>query len=279
MNGHKYPQATTVEASIDWLTITYRDANARQEAYERMSTRMLRKASEGFKESQWSSYGFDGWSLGGLSYGTRPDCDMVRLSGSDAQEHWRAFYEIGGHVTRFDLAVTIRLERPFPGLGSHEFERINSQMDTGTSQRRYGHVAGTDGGNTLYVGSRASRWFGRLYDKGVEGGSEQRGILWRYEVEAKEEAADALARDISRKGVSATDITRFVAKWFLDRRVAVLFPDDGKGSAIALTRPQSDVAKKLAWLRSQVRPSVAYLIEEGHRTNVLDALDLTDVSM
>lgn len=276
MNGHGYPSTKTIEASVDWLTITYRDAKARTEAQERMAARMLRKAADGFKETAWSSYGFDGWSVGGLSYGTRPDCDMIRLSGPDAQEHWKAFYELGGNVTRYDVAVTIWLQRAVVGLGSREFERLNSSVDTDTLHRRYSHVQSTGGGNTLYVGSRSSRWFGRLYDKGVESGSERAGICWRYEVEAKEDAAKSLSADIARSSMGATDIARFVARWFGDRRIAVLFPDDGTGSAIALPRRITDVERKLHWLGEQVSPSVKYLCEMGHRTEVLRILHLQD---
>lgn len=274
MNGRKEQAPQAVEASIDWLTITYRDRAARQEAHKLITIKMQQAQRDGWEQREWSSMGFDGVSVGGYSWGERVDVDMVRISGGAANEAWKAFYDLGGNVTRLDAAVTVSLYTARREWASREYGRLSLSMDGDSKRRKYSIVQSTGGGETLYVGSRSSRWFGRLYDKGVEEGTSGPGYIWRYEVEAKEDAASALARDLRRHKSPEAFIATFVHGWFGERHVRGLFDPSLDPVSIAIIQKQSTVEQKLYWLTSQVAPSVAWLRERGELIRVLDALGL-----
>lgn len=261
---------------IDWLTMTYRDQDARREALARANARISQREAEGFRLKRWSGLGFDGYSAGGVSWGDREDVSMVRLSGGQADEHWKAFSELGGHPTRLDVHTTCTLRRADRTFIQREYERANTLQDTSVLSRRHTLVVSTGGGCTYYLGSRSSRWYGRLYDKGVESGSDEPGRVIRYEVEAKDDAAEQLLAKMETARNYRAVAASFISEWFSERGVTVLWRSSEAIGAMPRKRPNSDRNRSLDWLERQVKPTVQWLLEEGEGNAVREALGLGD---
>lgn len=99
--------------------------------------------------------------------------------------------ENGGKCTRIDLALDDFLKR----VSSQEFREHRNGPDVVTNTRK-GKYRGDDetGGFTFYAGSRNSRMMMRVYDKDIESGGKIDAV--RYELEAKDEAAVQLQREL-----------------------------------------------------------------------------------
>jgi len=200
---------------------------------------------------------------------------------------WTAIGEWCEGCSRVDLAVTVNCARAWPGLIETYYDFLNGPEKKHVkfkSQIR----RNSDGGQTLYIGSRTSRAYARVYDKGIEAGLEpESGKLWRYEVEFKKPIAktvlDALHSnkylpvDCHWSEEVAQSIVSTVYVWFLARNLPPLFTRR-ENEAISLeceARITSDEAS-LNWLTTQVRPTVLRLAERGKLHRVKEALGLTD---
>jgi DNA relaxase NicK len=133
-------------------------------------------------------------------------------------------------------------------------------------------------GGTLYIGSRNSDQVGRIYDKAAESGQEKyAGRLWRYEVEFKGDRSKAafsgLRRHSSQKTL-AGEIQNAVWWWFSERGVPPLFDKTSDRVAYEVGATVTDTSRKLAWLSTQIRPTVLDLLEAGQHDAVFRALGL-----
>jgi len=100
----------------------------------------------------------------------------------------KAARNAGGHFTRLDLAkdaqdVPINLGSIWEHIERKEYQAFTRTFSTITNQ---------DGARTIYMGSRQSERFARIYDKLAQLGL-QKGHWYRYELETKGMVARALA--------------------------------------------------------------------------------------
>lgn len=98
---------------------------------------------------------------------------------------------IGAKITRLDLAK----DATNATFGLPDFERgVSDGRFEGTSHKA-ASVKSSDGGMTVYVGSRQSEQFLRVYDKGIE--SKQGGDWVRAEIELKGDRANLVGKLIA----------------------------------------------------------------------------------
>ena len=187
----------TKTITIDWLSFTTRE-NVEDEA-------LLLLLDYGRAISEAPRFGY--------TSALRFASGLVVMSNSDRSEmgrHWilsgaclkaiadetgmdgfrllRAVFEAGAKITRLDLAKDARDE----GI---EIPKIYRALSIGsyTGQiRSYSQIESSGGGHTIYLGSRASEKFARIYDKGVEAG--EGGDWKRFEVELKGDVAKEAGR-------------------------------------------------------------------------------------
>ena len=115
--------------------------------------------------------------------------------------------------------------------------------------------------DTLYIGSRSSDAYGRLYDKGAESKAEAYAGCWRYEVEYKRKPALAKARALWSSPDTEAAIQGDCYRWFSDRRVLPCFRP---GAAVVGGEVPTEVAddeRWLAWVRRCVQPRARELVK------------------
>jgi DNA relaxase NicK len=131
----------------------------------------------------------------------------------------------------------------------------------------------SDGGSTLYLGSRMSDRFARLYDKGIEQQTHKAGKWWRFELELKGECSPQASAEL----LSADDYSRecfsIVADFFYYRSM-IAMPDWVPTSVRYWSRQTTTDAKRLHWLATQVRGTILELTRSVGRQRVLEALGL-----
>lgn len=278
--GLKEPEYELVACeSIDWLTATTNKediGHTWMKRYDQLQ-KLNRTHELEIGHKKWQQLGYRGYSTVGMRVGFSEKAGwIVILSGSVANQLWRLFVP-KAKITRVDLAVTVKL-----GVAMEDVSRAYYRHLGGNGQLvpKRALIQNSDGGQTFYLGSRKSQSFGRVYDKGREQKSSPAGFKWRYEVEYKKPKSQAMAHSL--EAVSEKDqgaILRTVYEWFDYRGVTPLFRSNGVGLQADVEARVTTVDKKIAWLRSQVRPTVQYLLSCGRREDTVDALGLAETGL
>lgn len=259
-------------ASVDWLTMTVKDRAKRELVASMVPDHVARLEEAGYERIDYFSHGYSGVRIGGLTYGQRQDDDIVRLSGNEAGVYWRTWGKHANNISRLDLQVTHRLKDGPRLLARRVYDALEGGEIVLKKARGQSIIENSLGGSTLYVGSRTSEVYLRLYDKGVEAATETPGWLWRWEVELKDAYAMALHSELTNHTSSPTILAGHVWRVWNERGIPPPWIPTADTVAPYVTRALTDEARKLAWLRSQVAPTVAWLTRRGKAIEVLEAL-------
>ncbi|MEE9365786.1 MAG: replication initiation factor domain-containing protein [Dehalococcoidales bacterium] len=268
----------STESSVDWVTATSLDQRtgaAWMEAWQK------HKENSKGRVEKIKMHGFLGLRVENLTWSIRDEDQrfMMVASGAVAKKLWADVNTAHAKITRVDLCVDCWLPIPRPGL-AREIYRVLSSPAWDASVNKFSlyqsatkNKAGRKG-ETLYCGSRATTQMGRMYDKGQETQEVAPGAWWRYEVEYKAERAQQIARSLKAHPKERI-IRATVGGWFRERFIGTLF-SAGENEAVHTSTyaVKSTAEKRLAWLRSQVRPTVAYLFDVGLGREAVGALGL-----
>jgi len=270
----------TVSQRVDWLTITVNTPDRKAALLKRFLKLNEALKLMGELPSDWSFHGYKGLSTGrSAHWGSRKDTDILIVSGEDACAFWGIFAPLATNCSRVDLAVTVTLK--------YSADVIDECLDwvrhhSSKTLRKLVRVERQDGvGQTLYVMSRASDQFGRLYDKGVQENPKNPIVnkKWRYEVEYKGDASKGMLGKLieaNEDRAVSTSIIATVYNWFNDRDVPPVFSrNGGLGLVVDTQAVVTTSEQKLRWIAQSVRPTVAQLLAEGMQHEVLEALGLT----
>lgn len=262
---------------VDWITATTNDDVAGKIWYDvfvglaKVTDPKGVDTKSGVKLSRYT-----GVSAPRLFWGTSSNMGFILIARSAAANMaWVKVAMTAKKITRLDLAVTVYLKRKNPGLAARHYALAGKGSST---QRKYGVVLNSRGGQTCYVGSRQSNFYGRIYDKGAEQGDET-GYVWRYEVECKGPSNLAMLREMYQRWLDdkpvMVDVCEYVWRWFKDRGISPAFrPDGGDNFQMDAQVVSMNDDRRIAWLSKQVRPTVAKLIEAGKGGAALAALGI-----
>ena len=270
------------ECGVDYITTTWKDEirdtpllNTR--TVVSWAERQTGKRGLGSITKPWAWEGYTGWQCGQLSIGERYDGTILRLSSVMAHKWLAAGLPIGHNISRLDIALTVW------GV-SDQSEQIalhSEQADTyrkGLRSRPFNVrlIEGFGDGDTLYLGSRSSSQFVRIYDKERERKSDEsyKGSI-RYECECKERLAfEAYTRCVAA-GYSGTSCLEVLVGLLAGRGIRPLGIGNATGVVLGNTAlPISSVESSLSWLEEQVSPTVRRIMREGYELEVLQALGL-----
>jgi len=227
-----------------------------------------------FETKAFKNRWYEGVRSHGLIWGHSDRLGYIVMgAGETGHSLWTNFLPNARRVTRIDLQVTVRLPEPDLTLAQRSYTQVKH-----IGNRTSSFIQNSKGGTTLYVGSRQSEHFGRLYDRGVRSGEFEPGLVWRYEVELKANAANVITSQVLEQlrehPQRPVDTTGFVHRWFRNRGVFPIWDETTPTLVYQAKKAVTSADKKLSWFRSQVKPSVKWLIEEGLLRETLDALGL-----
>lgn len=267
-----------VNGSVDWITVTARSKKAGDSLLD------IFNAHKAGRTRDTRFFGFDCLrDENGLTWGQRSfDGLYIYIAPGDvASKTWEKAVPVATKVTRLDLATDVWLREPRDQVRQSSRVVLSPSLDT---RMKYTYITGVGSrlrertGDTLYAGSRQSSQFGRFYDKGLQQKSAPPGKWLRYEIEYKSGAALQIAGQAMklRPGQLGEWIKCTVHDWFWKRDIIPAFlPDtDTPGAVVRSQMVQTTKEKKLAWLRTQVRPTVQYLFQQGMMNETLMALDI-----
>ena len=279
----------TIGATVDYLTMTTTQDTVGVRWYETFvryirengpATAKPKALSASVKHT--SRHGFQCQVYEAMTWGYSEQHERyyLQITGADAHSYWRrVVLPPMVRVTRVDLAVTVDLKMP-RNLVGEAWEALATSGPQGKTQK-YTRTTGLGGGETLYVGSRQSVEMGRLYDKGIETGQSLKDTRWRYELEVHKPRADSVCRAMYDKlsdgepmELVFNQCAALVGMWFGTRGVNPVF---ATGQVMAVEDVEVAVRttqRRLAWLRTQVAPTVSELIQLGLGPDVARALGI-----
>jgi hypothetical protein len=220
--------------------------------------------------------GYDGVWCGGAFYGERDDGRYMHVAGSWASRLWPQLHRDQAHYSRLDLQATVQFANEDNNYARDMYEvaKAHNEARNARQRRRIRLFQDDQGGSTLYIGSRTSLHFCRLYNKAAQSGDPFYDRCWRYEVELHNSAATDAARYVwqgSRPQPRASAST--VWHYYQERGITPAYTREGEDNALLpRTTPQSDIDRKLAWLKEQVGPTVELLLSQLPASIVLEAL-------
>lgn len=269
----------TAEAGVDYITATIRHDNALAPAWQNIClTAMQLVADDGNAIKPTSVLGYEGQSIGTAFFGQNEQGRMFRVSGPWADKLFQRTYVKGLHYARLDIQVTYRFARENKTLAERIYKQLNKSIEDKTAGRLKTTrlVRDNNGGSTVYVGSRSSDTFMRIYNKSAQAEVEEYRNCWRYELEAHNDIATALAEGLLQDPANKTQrLGDIVREWCTSRGVLPPWPESGTKAVLpSASKPASDVASKLLWLSTQVRPSINWLRSQCDDATIFAALGL-----
>lgn len=259
--------------AVDYLTATARDRDAGAKLHSYASGLFRWEAETGNTPRPWSGSGFSGWQCGQVQISTRDVEVMVRLSGDAAARWWRKTAELSENVSRIDLQGTIII----PGDVTRRIDRHRREALRFSKKLKYVPIVrwiqDARGGYTLYLGSRESYVFGRIYDKWQRDQLDHFKGCVRFEAQFQRKLALNISRSLLSTSSPMPRIASHVSQFFTGRGVGLELPYDDSAT-YCCSRPRTDDGKTLEWLATAVRPSILRLIDAGKGLEVFRALGL-----
>lgn len=268
-------QAEINYAGVDWLTATTRADSIGGVWWSAYKQYRAIAAAEGSEERPFNNGWYAGLSIGQVRWGYSERLGYIIIASSQAANKlWHKMQPAKHRVSRLDLCVDISLENPLPWAYRAYAER---QANADRKIPKCSLIQGTDGGSTMYVGSRQSQQMGRLYDKGIESGRQDKHLLWRLEVEYKKPLAGDIARALSQ--IEAEELAKAIADtvivWFAKRDINMLIDSsDAVGVEVRTEARITTNTRRLNWIRSQVGPTAIKLLDQGLGLELCQALGL-----
>ena len=276
-------QNPLLEVGCDYITVTAASSAARKDLVE-FGKYLIRDAVRGgAKQTVCRTLGYKGESTPGVSWGQRADSALLRTTSHKAAEHWNQIYDLSEHCTRFDVQITLRTHQTPHEIMAAVWKR-NPGWTTGQGRKsKVKKVVGPSGIESMFIGSRQSETFFRIYDKGVESGDTWYRMAVRWEMELKGDCSQSFAEQLSRSQNPEAQMLATISG-FCARRLRIS-PSAGNlrwsaGDEISCRRlPESarDCNKELRWLYHSVRPCVERLLAAGQKDELLTALGLLPV--
>jgi hypothetical protein len=258
---------------IDWITCTATDSGSGGELWAFGDSLIRQDDAIDDTPVPWQMKGYRGWHTSHTRLGSRPGSVLLSLSGQKSVDNWRNALATAENCSRLDCAVDVTSDPPMPTLAGDIYRDMGHRPLRNGRPSTSRLILGSDGGSTVYIGSRQSEFFGRVYDKGVEQQTHSRGQWWRWELEVKGDSAYRVAHRLLEADVESAAIGSIVGDWFRERSGWCLpFPSAPAISNGGLEPTSTD--RKLLWLSRQVRPTVIELLRRREAREILIALGL-----
>lgn len=225
----------------------------------------------------WAWQGYYGESCGNAAYGAGNQGTLLQASGW-AADNLQGMGLPFDNAPRVDMQVTVWFDKDIPYIAKWGAELSNNaRQNVHGGKWAIKVIDGYGSGDTLYLGSRTSENYIRVYDKWRESGKDEAyKYAWRFEVELKNtRAVEAWSGACSLR--QSPETIAGTVRWYLASR-GVYLPRTV--SSVLAARPEkpnrdTDNERRLAWLYNQVRPSIDKMLATGVPLDrVLSALGL-----
>lgn len=265
-----------VYPSVDWITLTTGVDPDAETAYEKAKALAAERVTAGDDLQPWGAHGYRGWGTPHLRFGYKDGDTLVELSGALAEKYWREFYPLALNVPRIDSCVTVTFPNETRELAQLGWDAPRVRPGPGLRAIGKQIVRGTDGGQTLYVGSPKSRRYGRLYDKTTESRGEWPPNSWRWEVQERRDLGCTTAGRLYHADDVHRAIRSSVHGFYRYHGIHPWFDADGPSVFAPTRRASTTWDRRLSYYARCIAPGVRRGVNRGYGDAILRALGLAD---
>jgi len=270
-------KAETVFCGVDWISGTLGRDELDNQTWLYDNLHALSQVQQyGNTYKRRSLLGFDGWESGGCFVGSNETMHYAQFAGKYANDAYHYLDHPKAHISRVDIQITVKYDCEIDKEGRYQYARAvhHNKSLPEYRRRKINLYAGSDGSDTVYVGSPSSDTRGRLYNKAKQSNEQAYERSWRYEVVFRNAYANKLYRQlISADNAASEFILAQVVSWYSERGIVVL--DVRTGGTYPLSppkNPKSDTERKLRWIRNQVVPTIRKLAELGYAEELMEVI-------
>lgn len=268
-----------IEVGVDWITLTMpREHPQASDMYHEAQNIIERLEYEGNEATIGARMGFDGVSIGNNFIGSREDRYCVQFTSINAQRYWRDVYRIGAHVSRIDVQCTVHYTDNTDEFGGYLYETSKNAAATTKGKPKWTVTTfkGNNGGCTVYLGSKDSEHFIRIYDKGAESAKQEYANAWRYECVLKNDYATEAAHTLFLAFDGAhIKILAFIQSYLLKRGIVSDWTANPSQAVLyTIGKTKTDRETALWWLANQVLPALDKAKKLGYYADALKALGI-----
>lgn len=254
-----FENAKLVDAGIDYIRVTCNDELNGVRLRDHFWDTAEQDAQLGYEVQNGGAFGFVGKKSRHALWGVKKDWSMLQVSGRFAQRALAYAHE-GTQCTRLDLQVTYQVEE-----GKVE-ETIRSLYNVACDHKgeegmpvKVKMIEERHKAQTVYIGSRASDYFVRIYDKFEESGKEEYRNCVRVELEIKGRASKAIWQRMCTSEDGVGHLLNHLKKIVSKRGIVLPEHFKGKIPQMVFKREPMKEENQLAWLKRQISPTVTKL--------------------
>lgn len=229
--------------------------------------------------------GLRGYRLDGMGYTILRDINRDRYveiaAGSICQKWEPPVYATQVRVSRLDVAIDVLLDEydsvqpAIARVDNHldelyeEYAQLQASKAKNWYKRRITRITNANGGTTVYLGSRFSDVFLRLYNKTAELAHIDKWIIHqaivRYELELKGAGIERWAVTDHIMSGSASELVHRLTVWMVDHyRLPIRIDDRVNSTWYRVPKRDNELDRKLRWVRESVIPSIRLLAHNGY---------------
>lgn len=281
------PTQNRIAAGVDYFTGVCKRGKY-ERLFQEVSVRLLEgERSRGNLVGPWNWKGYQGLRAGAIECGTRTDSSIIRISGATAEKTWLEVYPITTSVTRIDVQVTVFDGRDITEELCKVYEWAKEREGGINARPKFRLIQGTDGGITLYVGSRKSDVMGRMYDTGKKHKQIEYQGGFRGELEIHGGRAAHMSARLYDSTCRQALCAQTAVSWLHDRTgphesfstclSSPLFSGSTASAAMWLPLPRrpTDCQRALQCARIQWRKNARMLVAKGYGAELLECLGLS----
>jgi hypothetical protein len=277
MPDRRAAKAQSVSCGVDWISGTLGRDEIDNQTWMYDCLHALEDVQRlGNVYKRRSLLGFDGWEAGGCFVGSNEKMHYAQFAGKYANDAYMMLEHPKVHISRIDLQTTVQYDVELLKEGRYQYARaIHHNKGLPEHRQRKIHLyAGSDGGDTIYLGSPSSDARGRIYNKAKQSSEHAYERSWRYEVVYRNERAASVFRYLVMPDIKASAIILSeVFEWYSERGVTILDVGIERTNVIALPKqPRTDVERKLRWVKNQVVPTIRKLAELGYAEELMEVI-------
>lgn len=276
MESRQPAEFSIVDAGVDWFTCTAKASESALQMDVRASEELQRQYQSGVKLVPQTRQGFAGSAGNHFFFGRREHDVMVQSGGPLSDELLPVMVPLASNVSRLDVQVTLFTEGEVANLARDTWSHLKSIPNGNGRPRSFSLIVGHPVGQTLYVNSRSSDNFGRIYDKGVQADLGPAGLLWRYEVELKRKVALHRARESALLNQRQDYAISLVHQWMTDRGVQPPWENQSGLTCKRMVLESAD-SSVLSWFDETLSKTVATAIKLHGLKAVLASLHLQNL--
>ena len=274
--------ATIIESQVDWLTGAA-TGDDRGEALRAFGAELaVAEERDGNKLTRFAVQSYQGQRCGRVAVGAAEgERTLIQLSGDVAAKNLHAVLPLLDHLTRLDIAVTVRTDGHDSTVAENAWDMASWWFNDHPRSAAPWRIQHKTKGDTTYVGSRNSDKFLRVYNKEAEcrqtrdrKGLERYINCWRYEVEVKGRPSGLTAARVDASPTPEQYIRGAMTNYLRLHGIRPIYTDDSPLVVLPGFTRRTDADTRLGNLVRNVRPSLDWLRDAGYALDAMNALGI-----